>query len=59
VYRWEFERGKKSLSIGVSGPLIVDDVELVIHAAIDGVGLAFMSEDHAAPYLVSEHCCAC
>ncbi len=53
VYRWEFERGKKSLSIGVSGPLVVDDVELVTRAALDGVGLAFLSEDRAAPYLVS------
>ena len=25
VYRWEFEKGKKSLSVAVSGPLIVDD----------------------------------
>lgn len=51
VYRWEFERGKKSLSIGVNGPLIVDDVALVIHAAIDGVGLAFLNENLAAPHL--------
>lgn len=50
VYRWEFERGKKSLSIGVNGPLIVDALELVTRAALDGVGLAFMNEDHAAPY---------
>lgn len=51
VYRWEFEKGRKSLSVGVSGPLIVDDVELVIRAAIDGVGLAFLGEDLAAPHL--------
>jgi DNA-binding transcriptional LysR family regulator len=53
LYRWEFEKGKKSLSVAVNGPLIVDDVELVIHAAIDGVGLAFLSEDLAAPHLAS------
>lgn len=51
VYRWEFERGKKSLSIGVNGPLIVDDVALVIRAAIDGVGMAFLNENLAAPHL--------
>lgn len=50
VYRWEFEKANKSLSIAVSGPLIVDDLEIVTRAAIDGVGLAFMNEDHAAPY---------
>jgi len=53
VYRWEFEKGRKSLSIGVEGPLIVDDLDMVIRAALDGVGLAFMSEDDAAPHLAS------
>jgi DNA-binding transcriptional LysR family regulator len=53
IYRWEFEKGRKSLSIGVDGPLIADDLEIVIRAAIDGVGLAFMSEDDAAPHLAS------
>jgi DNA-binding transcriptional LysR family regulator len=51
VYRWEFEKGKKALSVAVDGPLIVDDLEIVIRAAIDGVGLAYMSEGHAAPHL--------
>ena len=53
VYRWEFERGRKSLSIAVRGPLIVDDLQVVTRAAVDGVGLAFMNEDHAAPHLES------
>jgi len=53
VYRWEFEKGRKSLSVGVEGPLIVDDLDLVIRAALDGVGLAFMSEDDAIPHLRS------
>ena len=53
VYRWEFEKGRKSLSVAVNGPLIVDDVEIMTRAAIDGVGLAFMSEEHAAPYLAT------
>ena len=51
VYRWEFDKGKKSLSVAVNGPLIVDDVEILIRAAIDGVGLAFVSEEQALPHL--------
>lgn len=51
VYRWEFDKGKQSLTVAVNGPLIVDDVEILIRAAIDGVGLAFMSEEHAGPHL--------
>lgn len=53
VYRWEFEKGKKSLSVVVNGPLIVDDVELVIRAALDGIGLAFLSEHQVMPHLDS------
>jgi DNA-binding transcriptional LysR family regulator len=53
VYRWEFEKGKKTLSVAVSGPLIVDDENLVLHAALGGVGLAFLSEERVVPYLES------
>jgi DNA-binding transcriptional LysR family regulator len=53
VYRWEFDKGKQSLTVAVNGPLVVDDVELMVRAAIDGVGLAFMSDDRAAPHLSS------
>jgi len=51
VYRWEFEKGKKELSVAVNGPLIVDDVELLVRAAVEGLGLAFMSEELAAQHL--------
>jgi DNA-binding transcriptional LysR family regulator len=42
VYRWEFEKGRKSLSVAVNGPLIVDDVAIVIRpktAACSSVSL--------------------
>ena len=53
VYRWEFDKGKKSLSVAVSGPLIVDDVETLVRAAIDGVGLAFVSDERVTAQLES------
>ena len=53
VYRWEFEKGRKSLSVAVNGPLIVDDVELLIGAAVDGIGLAFVGEDKVEAHLAS------
>ena len=37
----------------VDGPLMVDDVQLLIRAAIDGVGVTLLMEEHAAPYLAS------
>jgi len=53
TYRWEFDKGKRSLAVAVDGPLVVDDVQLLIRAAIDGVGLTFLMEEHAAPYLAN------
>jgi len=53
VYRWEFDKGKKSLSVAVNGPLIVDDVETVVRAAMDGIGLAFVSDERVTPQLES------
>jgi DNA-binding transcriptional LysR family regulator len=37
----------------VTGPLIVDDTEIAVGAAIDGVGLAFTAEAHVATLLAS------
>jgi DNA-binding transcriptional LysR family regulator len=51
LYRWEFEKGKKEISVGVTGPLIVDDLGLVLRAALDGVGLAFVAETEVSEYL--------
>ncbi len=53
VYRWEFDKGKKSLSVAVNGPLIVDDVETLVRAVIDGVGLAFVSDERVTAQLES------
>ena len=36
-----------------AGPLILDEVEIILCAAIDGVGRAFMSEEHVTPHFRS------
>jgi DNA-binding transcriptional LysR family regulator len=36
-----------------SGPLIVDDVETLVRGAIEGIGLAFISDERVAPQLAS------
>lgn len=53
VYRWEFAKGQRSLTVAVNGPLVLDDVQTLVRAAIDGVGLAFTLEEHVAPHLAS------
>jgi DNA-binding transcriptional LysR family regulator len=45
VYRWEFEKRGRPVTVSVSGPLIFNDVDLMLRAARDGVGLAFLLED--------------
>ncbi len=51
VYRWEFEKRGKPVTVSVSGPLTVNDVEFMIRAALDGVGLAFALEEHVAGHI--------
>jgi DNA-binding transcriptional LysR family regulator len=51
VYRWEFEKRGRPVTVSVNGPLIVNDVELTVRAALDGVGLAFALEEHAAEHI--------
>jgi DNA-binding transcriptional LysR family regulator len=52
-YRWEFEKGGKAVVVDVTGPLVVDDADLMIGAAIDGLGLTFSLEDYVAPHIAS------
>src|SRR5213596_4141010 len=51
VYRWEFEKRGRPVTVSVTGPLVVNDVELTLRAALDGVGLAFELEEHAAEHI--------
>jgi DNA-binding transcriptional LysR family regulator len=53
VYKWELDKGDQSLEIAVNGSLILDELDLVIDAAIDGAGLAWVTEDRVAPHLAS------
>ena len=52
-YRWEFDKGDQSLAISVSGSLNVDDLDLVIQAALDGAGLAWVAEDRVVQHLAT------
>jgi DNA-binding transcriptional LysR family regulator len=51
LYRWEFEKGGKEVTVGVPGPVVLDDVDLMVRAALDGAGIAFTFEEQVAPLL--------
>ena len=53
VYKWELDKGDESLTIAVTGSLLLDEVDLVIQAALDGAGLAWVTEDRIAEHLES------
>ena len=45
LYRWEFEKGRKTLTVSPQGPASFDDPDLVIKAVLDGVGLGTSMEE--------------
>lgn len=44
LYRWEFERAGQELVIGTNGPVVLDDEELMVDAAIKGLGIAYVAD---------------
>lgn len=53
LYRWEFARDDRALNVAVNGPLILDDPELMVAAALEGVGLAYSTEQQIGEHLAS------
>jgi DNA-binding transcriptional LysR family regulator len=53
VFVWPFERNRKTRRISVEGPVMVDDPELAVRAAVDGLGIAYTIEPLAEPFLRS------
>ncbi len=54
VYRWEFEEQGSDLVIAVDGRLLIDDGELMTHAALDGLGLAYVMEQTVAEHVAAK-----
>jgi DNA-binding transcriptional LysR family regulator len=48
TYKWEFERGAEKLEVAVEGPLVFDDPDMVVDAALAGVGVGFTVSDNLA-----------
>jgi DNA-binding transcriptional LysR family regulator len=53
IYHWEFERRGQSLNVDVRGQLTLDEARLMIDAAIEGVGIAFVPERVASEAIAS------
>jgi DNA-binding transcriptional LysR family regulator len=47
MYRWEFERRHQEFKLDVEGPMTLDNMELMVKAAVDGLGIAYVSYEMA------------
>ncbi len=50
LYAWEFEQAGKELKVKVEGQLVLNDVDLIVDAAIAGHGIGFLLQDHLAKH---------
>jgi len=51
LYAWEFEKGRRELRVRVEGQFILNGTTPMLNAAIAGLGLAYVPEDLAQPYV--------
>lgn len=53
IYSWEFFKDGHWMSVAVNGPLTVSCAEMAIHAAAQGVGIAFWTESDVRPLIAT------
>ncbi len=45
LYAWEFEKNARPLNVRVDGQFTCNDVPMIVHAAVNGLGLACLPDD--------------
>jgi len=51
LYAWDFEKGKKSVNVKVEGQTIFNSTALMLQAALDGLGFAYVPFDLMKPHI--------
>jgi len=51
AYRWEFLDGGRRVEVQVPGSFVTGNMDMVLSAAVDGVGIGYTNEAHARPHL--------
>jgi DNA-binding transcriptional LysR family regulator len=51
LYAWEFEKAGREINVRVEGQTVFNSTALILKAALGGLGLAYLAEDKAAPYI--------
>jgi DNA-binding transcriptional LysR family regulator len=51
IYAWEFEKDGQAFTVKCEGQLVFNSIMHMMNGAIDGIGLAYVPEALAAPYI--------
>lgn len=51
LYAWEFEKAGREINVRVEGQTVFNSTALILKAALGGLGLAYLAEDKATPYI--------
>jgi DNA-binding transcriptional LysR family regulator len=51
LYAWEFEKNGRELNVRVEGQLVFNSAGLLLQGALNGLGLAYLTEGHVQPYV--------
>jgi DNA-binding transcriptional LysR family regulator len=51
LYAWEFEKNERALNARVAGQLVFNGAGPLLAAALNGLGLAYLTEEHVQPYI--------
>ena len=54
LYAWEFEKAGREMTVRVEGQLTFNTVDMLIEAALEGFGIAYVSKDQVAGYLAAD-----
>jgi DNA-binding transcriptional LysR family regulator len=55
LYRWEFEKGRKTITVNPQGPATFDDPDLVIQAVLNGMGIGTSIEQTLQERIAKGH----
>ncbi|MCK1326341.1 LysR family transcriptional regulator [Bradyrhizobium sp. 156] len=53
LYAWEFERNGRDVNVRVDGQFVFNSSGALLHAALQGLGLAYLTEGQVQPFLSS------
>ncbi|MEI2296745.1 LysR family transcriptional regulator [Ensifer sp. MJa1] len=54
---WRFTKDGREIRVRVDGPLVFNTIDLILDAALDGLGLAYMPRDQVEQHLASGRLC--